>query len=86
MAPNYDKLLAKKLQKLQDLEDELITAEKQLGQCRYEREALEKKKRQMMLVEAGKVIERAGLLEDYDEDELYLLLVMNKNQLTKKKG
>ena len=36
-----------------------------------------------MLIEAGKIIEKAGLLENYDADELYLLLVMNKQQLQK---
>lgn len=33
------------------------------------------------LIRAGKVIEDAGLLDDYNENDLYLLLVMNRNIL-----
>ena len=35
------------------------------------------------LIRAGKVIEDAGLLDDYNENDLYLLLVMNRNILRK---
>ncbi len=30
------------------------------------------------LIEAGKVVEEAGLLDDYNRQDLYLLLVMNR--------
>ena len=81
---NVENLLAKKNLLLQDLEDELITTEKKLRHCQYEQEALKEKKHELMLREAGTIVEKAGLLESYDENELYLLLLMNKSQLTKK--
>ena len=80
---NIERLLEQKNMLLQNLEDELITVEKKLKHCQYEREVLQKKKHELMLIEAGKIIEKAGLLDCYDADELYLLLVMNKKQLTK---
>lgn len=80
---SIEQLLAKKNIRLQNLEDEVITLQKQLNNCQYEKEALKEKKHKLMLIEAGKIIEKAGLLETYDEDELYLLLLMNKKQLTK---
>ena len=81
---NMENLLARKNLLLQNLEDELITTEKKLRNCQYEQEALKEKKHELMLIEAGKIVEKAGLLESYDENELYLLLLMNKSQLMKK--
>jgi hypothetical protein len=80
---NWERLLIEKNRQLQNLEDDLITVKKQLDNCRYEQEALKEKRHRLMLIEAGKIIEKAGLLENYDADELYLLLVMNKQQLQK---
>ena len=80
---NYEKLLAQKNSQIQNLEDELITSKKRLQNCRYQKEVLQKGLRRRKLIEAGEVIEKAGLLENYDKDELYLLLVMNKKQLMK---
>lgn len=80
---NWERLLIEKNKQLQSLEDELITVKKKLDNCRYEQEALKEKRHRLMLIEAGKIIEKAGLLENYDADELYLLLVMNKQQLQK---
>ena len=81
---NIDNILEQKNRQLQNLEDELITLEKKLKHCQYEQEALKEKKHEMMLLEAGKVIEKAGLLGQFDEDALYVMLLMNNNSLLKK--
>lgn len=81
---NIDNILEQKNRQLQNLEDELITLEKKLKHCQYEQEALKEKKHEMMLLEAGKVIEKAGLLGQFDEEALYVMLLMNKNSILKK--
>ena len=45
---------------------------------------MKEKKHEMMLLEAGKVIEKAGLLGQFDEEALYVMLLMNKNSILKK--
>jgi uncharacterized protein YjgD (DUF1641 family) len=38
------------------------------------------------LIQAGKIIEDAGLLDDYNPNDLYLMLMMNKSILRKSKN
>ena len=44
------------------------------------------KSRIKKLIQAGKIIEDAGLLDDYDPHDLYLMLVMNRSILRKSKS
>lgn len=80
----FEHLLEQKHTRLQKLEDELITAQKRLSQCTYEKEVLKEKRHRLMLLEAGKAVERAGLLGKCDMDDLYLFLLTNKHHLLKK--
>ena len=44
------------------------------------------KSRIRKLIQAGKIIEDAGLLDDYEPHDLYLMLIMNKGILRKSKS
>lgn len=41
------------------------------------------KERFIKLIKAGEVIEEAGLLDNYNAEDLYTLLVLNRERLTK---
>ena len=49
----------------------------------YDIAAVKKQQRRQKLIQAGKIIEDAGLLYRYDPDELYLLLIQHKKELIK---
>lgn len=79
-----EKLLNEKIMRLAKIQDDLVAAENAVSHLEYDITATKKKRRQAKLLEAGKIIEDAGLLDQYDPDELYLLLVQHKNELLKK--
>lgn len=70
--------------RLEELEDELITDFKKQKKLERDIRNLYEQKRYAELVEAGKVVEEAGLLGKFNKNDLYLLLVMHKNELLKK--
>ena len=66
---------------LEELEDEIITAEKKQKRLEGKLENLSSRRHYAKLVEAGRVVEEAGILESYDKNRLYLLLVTNKRDV-----
>ena len=65
------------------LQQQLLIQEQKLRDAEQHFVDARQKDRIKKLIRAGKVIEDAGLLDDYNENDLYLLLVMNRNILRK---
>ena len=64
----------KKDKALQILQSRLETMQAKLNREGYVREQMSKKRRLNLLIEAGKVFEEAGILEDYDRNEVLEIL------------
>ena len=76
------KLLAqkeKKEQALKRLEQELIDNEKKIKRIHSEEKILEEKSRFKKIIAAGKLFEKAGILDDYDENQILKLLAWYKS-------
>ena len=65
------------------LQEQISIQKKKLEDAERDFVNARQKDRIKKLIRAGKVIEDAGLLDDYNENDLYLLLVMNRNILRK---
>lgn len=79
------KSIVRKMRKLEEMESELITARKQCESVKKGLRKLEEEERKMKLIEAGKVIEEAGLLDSYDEEELFFLLRQHRHEICKER-
>lgn len=79
-----ENLLDEKRLRLAKIRDELHAAENTVKNLEYNIAAIKKQKRRQKLIQAGKIIEDAGLLYQYDPDELYFLLIQHKRELIKK--
>lgn len=77
------KLLAQKAKKeeaLKRLQQELLASEKEIKRIYSIEKILEERVRFKKIIAAGKLFEKAGILNDYDEDELLQLLILYKTQ------
>lgn len=68
------------------LQEQLSRKEKELRDAEQQMVAVRGKERYKKLLRAGRIVEDAGLLDDYNPNDLYLLLVMNRNILRKSKS
>lgn len=79
-----ENILDEKRLRLAKVQDELRAAENVVKNIEYDIAATKKQQRRQKLIQAGKIIEDAGLLSRYDPAELYLLLIQHKEELLKK--
>lgn len=76
------KLLAqkeKKEQALKRLEQELIASEKKIKRIHSEEKILNKRLHFKKIIAAGKLFEKAGILDDYDEGQILKLFAWYKS-------
>ena len=78
-----ENILDEKRLRLAKVQDELRAAENVVKNIEYDIAATKKQQRRKKLIQAGKIIEDAGLLNRYDPAELYLLLIQHKEELLK---
>lgn len=78
-----EQLIRSKEAELRRLKRQLEFQEKKLRESENDLKRVKQKDRIRQLLEAGKIVEDAGLLDDYDPHDLYLLLVMNRNIIRK---
>lgn len=71
--------------RLRSLQAEIKRTQKEMYEVFKEMEQEKKRLHIAKLLAAGRIIEEAGILDTYNENELYLLLVMNKQYLTNDK-
>lgn len=64
----------KKNEALQILQSRLEKMQAKLNREGYVRDQMSKKRRLNLLIEAGKIFEEAGILEDYDRNEVLEIL------------
>lgn len=71
--------------RLRVLQAEIKKTRKAMQEISKDMEREKKRIHISKILAAGRVIEEAGILDDYIESELYFLLVMNKDYLTNHK-
>lgn len=70
---------AKKEEALKRLQQDLLASEKKIKRIHSKEKILEEKSRFKKIIAAGKLFEEAGILDDYDEDEILKLLNLYKS-------
>lgn len=77
--------------KSREIKDKLKAIDEEMKKTKAEMDAMgaairkhRKREYYLKLVQAGKIIEEAGLLDSYDPDDLFALLVLNRNRLVRK--
>ena len=70
----------KKEEALKRLEQDLLVSENKIKRIYSIEKILEERVRFKKIIAAGKLFEKAGILNDYDEDELLQLLILYKTQ------
>ena len=76
------KLLAEKAKKeeaLKRLQQELLASEKKIKRIHSEEKILEEKSRFKKIIAAGKLFEKAGILDDYDKGQILKLFAWYKS-------
>ncbi|MGN0950124.1 MAG: hypothetical protein ACI4OH_05205 [Mitsuokella sp.] len=71
-------------EKIRELKQEIKATEDQLYITQRNLEKAKGRARINKLIRVGLIVEQAGLLDSYSEYDLYLLLVQNRDYLTKK--
>lgn len=77
--------IARLKHKISELEEELITAQRRWkGSSQVLQDLSEEKKRRVYRVsQFESILERTGLIDGYDPDELYLVLLTNRKRILK---
>ena len=70
---------AKKEEALKRLQQELLASEKKIKRIHSEEKILEEKSRFKKIIAAGKLFEKAGILDDYDEGQILKLFAWYKS-------
>ncbi|WP_303814075.1 hypothetical protein [Selenomonas ruminantium] len=82
MAEDYSRLTKREQEiKLKQIQSAIAKTRREMYKVSSEMAREEKRIHVSKLINAGRVLEDAGVLEGYDENNLYLLLVMNKDYL-----
>lgn len=84
MSNMYQSRIDEKKQLLKTMQKKLLDMNHDKKMIEANLSNLNKKKHLFKLIKAGKVIERAGILNDYDEDKLYQVLIDNQTFLFRK--
>lgn len=77
----YEDEIAAKKAYLAELDDALITSDHKLKSIEREIKTLYKTRQTYLLIRAGQVIREAGILECYDRNKLYGLLIEHKREI-----
>lgn len=72
---------------ISDLEDELITARRRWKNSSdvLRRLTEEKERKAYRMSQFEEIMKKAGLIDGYDSDELYLVLLLNRKRILKNK-
>lgn len=85
MAESYTQLTKKEQEiALKQIKAELAKTRREMQIVSKDMEREKKRLHISKLINAGRVVEDAGVLDGYNENSLYLLLVMNKEYLLSK--
>lgn len=71
--------------RLAQLRLEMERTKKEMDEIASDMDREKKRNHIKKLLDAGRIVEEAGLLNDYNANDLYLLLVMNRDYLVKNK-